>query len=96
MTEAPTLAGEVDFAELGPATRLAIKTGLAACDREIRLLEERLTFPSARGTRRRQLERDLAEWRAARTELLTHPYPRPYKPGQSSTSSAGGEETPRR
>lgn len=88
MIPANTPTSEPDFSQLGPATRLAIRTGLQVCEKEIRLLEEKLTFKHVRGRDRTFYERELHGWRDAHHRLLTQHHPKPYVSGQRESGRA--------
>lgn len=87
-------ASEVDFSKLGPATRLAIKVALNACDDGIREAEEKLALRTLRGTDRRHWETELHGWKVCRNQLLTQEYPLPYRPGTSQREPDPGLESP--
>lgn len=86
---------EVDFAKLGPATRLAIKVALNACDDGIREAEQKLTIRSMGGAERRHWETELHGWKVCRHQLLTQEYPSPYMPRQTYRESEQAQESPR-
>lgn len=73
------MESEVDLSQLGPATLLATRTGLRACDDAIEIYEgiqtsRKLTTEESR---------DLIAWRGVRHTLLTLQHPPPYKIGAS-------------
>ena len=71
---------EPDFSHVGPATLIAIHTGVKACDDALAKYE---AVSSSRRLDPREA-RDRAEWHAARTALLTQEYPPPYKHGTAA------------
>ena len=83
----PTTA-EPEFADLGPATRLAIRTGLKACDDAIVQLEDRECFRALSP----QEAFDLRDWKDARHKILTQPYPLPYEHGRERREQDSGSQ----
>lgn len=81
-----------DLSQIGPATRIAIRTFLRAYDRETRLLAERLSFRRVTGAERRHYERELQGWHDTRREILTRSYQPPYVPGSGLRERAGHSE----
>lgn len=74
-----TTTAEPDFSKLGPATTLAIRLGIHACDDGIRAAEDKLAIPSLNGEERRHWQTELHGWQVARHQLLTQKYPLPCK-----------------
>lgn len=75
---------EPDFSRVGPATLLAIKVALRACDDGIREAEQKLALRSLNTIERRHWESELHSWKVCRHQLLTQEYPAAYKPGTAS------------
>ncbi len=85
---------EVDFSQLGPATRLAIKVGLNACDAGISEAEEKLAILSMGNREREHWRNELHGWKVTRHQLLTQDYPLPYKPNSAYREPGSATEPP--
>lgn len=78
-----------DLGLLGPATLLAIRTGVRACDRD---LEIYAALAQRRDLTRNELV-DRAKAHATRSQLLTQPYPQPYEPGREHGANVAGSHS---
>ena len=82
-------ATEQDLSLLGPATQIAVRAGVKACNDALGIYD---ALTKSRKLDAREL-RDRAEWQDARTTLLTQPYPLPYKLGRERGANDSGSHS---